>query len=368
MSSPSRRCSATQAYVLGTDGKLWLETGPWGTVPPSREQVDGNVAAVQALSAPPRPTCWEPTGTCGWRPARGGRCRRPACRSTATSPPSRRSAPPRPAFSGTDGKLWLETGPWGTVPPSREQVDGNVVAVQALSATQAYVLGTDGDLWLETGPWGTVPPSREHVDGNVAAVQALSATQAYVPGTDGNLWLETGPWGAVPPSREHVDGNVYLRRTSSSTPPPPATEKSWGPFGTGPLFGLRDRGKRRQDRCQYQVSVSIQQNGDLHVLGILRKPRQLDLPQFRHGAAARLHRRVGGPRRGGQRLHLRVYGGSPVRASAGGRGPGGASARNNPAIAQTGTQSPPRTTSNTSGTTDTTNPSGVSSAMWRAPS
>jgi hypothetical protein len=27
--------------VLGTDGKLWLEFAPFGTVPPARTQVDG---------------------------------------------------------------------------------------------------------------------------------------------------------------------------------------------------------------------------------------------------------------------------------------------------------------------------------------
>jgi kumamolisin len=32
---------------------------------------------------------------------------------------------------------------------------------QGLDATEAYVLGTNGNLWHETGPWGTVPPSRK---------------------------------------------------------------------------------------------------------------------------------------------------------------------------------------------------------------
>ncbi len=111
---------------------------------------------------------------------------------------------------GKDGNLWHETGPWGTVPPPREEVDGNVAAFQALSGTEAYVLGKDGNLWHETGPWGTVPPSRQQVDGNVAAFQALSGTEAYVRGDNGNLWHETGPWGTVPPSRQQVDGNVGL--------------------------------------------------------------------------------------------------------------------------------------------------------------
>jgi hypothetical protein len=109
---------------------------------------------------------------------------------------------------GSDGNLWFETGPWGTVPPARKQVDGNVAAFQALDANTVYVLGSNGNLWLETGPWGTVPPARQQVDGNVAAFQALSSTEAYALGSNGNLWHETGPWGTVPPARQQVDGNV----------------------------------------------------------------------------------------------------------------------------------------------------------------
>ena len=82
---------------------------------------------------------------------------------------------------------------------------------QPLDQNTAYVLGSNGNLWHETGPWGKVPPSRQQVDGGVAAFQALSATEAYVLGTDGNLWHETGPWGKVPPSRQQVDGNVFIQ-------------------------------------------------------------------------------------------------------------------------------------------------------------
>ena len=46
----------------------------------------------------------------------------------------------------------------------------NVAAFQALSANLAYVLRTDSKLWLETAPWVTVPPFREQVDGNVSIV------------------------------------------------------------------------------------------------------------------------------------------------------------------------------------------------------
>lgn len=90
-----------------------------------------------------------------------------------------------------------------TVPPL--QVDANVRAFQALSDTEAFVLGTDGNLWLEHGPFGTVPPTRQQVDGNVSAFQALSDTEVLVLGTDGRLWLEHGPFGAVPPPRQQID-------------------------------------------------------------------------------------------------------------------------------------------------------------------
>ena len=112
--------SSAEALVLSTDGKLWLEGGPWGQVPPPRNQVDGNVAAFQALS------------------------------STSVY------------VLGTNGNLSFLAGTGEQV-----QVDGNVAAFHALSATEAYVLGTDGNLWHETGPWGKVPPPRQQVDANV---------------------------------------------------------------------------------------------------------------------------------------------------------------------------------------------------------
>jgi hypothetical protein len=109
---------------------------------------------------------------------------------------------------GSDGRLWAENGPWGSVPPSRSPVDANVVAFQALDGQHAYVLGTDARLWDEKGPWGSVPPSRSPVDAGVHAFQALDNQHAYVLGTDGSLWAENGPWGSVPPSRSLIDTGV----------------------------------------------------------------------------------------------------------------------------------------------------------------
>ena len=80
-----------------------------------------------------------------------------------------------------------------------------VVAFQGLNGSSAYVLDTKGNLWLDSGPWGEVPPARQQVDAGVSAFQALSSSSIYVLG-NGNLWLESGPWGKVPPARQQIDG------------------------------------------------------------------------------------------------------------------------------------------------------------------
>lgn len=119
---------STNVFVLGTDGKLWLEQPPFGKVPPKRQQVDGNVRAFQTMAL--IDFVW---------------------------------------VLGTDGKLWLEQGPFGHVPPQRQQIDGNVQEFQPLDLQHVLVLGRDGKLWLEQAPFGTVPPQRQQIDGNVAA-------------------------------------------------------------------------------------------------------------------------------------------------------------------------------------------------------
>jgi hypothetical protein len=182
-----------EIFVLGSDGNLWLETGPYGppNIPPFRTPVDGNVdlfAAFQAFSSQQVFVC------------------------------------------GSDGDLWLEQGPWGKVPlpdssyppgpGSRYQIDGSVAAFWAWSPQEVFVLGRDGNLWLEFG-FGTtnptVPPPRTPIDGNVAGFQPLSLQEVFVLGGDGNLWHELAPFGAVPlPScnggtsgcRNQVDANV----------------------------------------------------------------------------------------------------------------------------------------------------------------
>ena len=95
---------------------------------------------------------------------------------------------------GTNGALWLEHGPFGTVPPTRQLVDRNVRGFDAIDANTIFVVGTDNNLWLEHGPFGIAPPTREQVDGNVRAFAALNANTIFVLGINFALWLEHGPF------------------------------------------------------------------------------------------------------------------------------------------------------------------------------
>jgi hypothetical protein len=79
---------------------------------------------------------------------------------------------------------------------------------QPFDAGNIFVLGSDGKLWFEHGPFGNVPPMREQVDANVRSFQLLGWQAALVLGTDHNLWLEHAPFGYGIPRREQVDGNV----------------------------------------------------------------------------------------------------------------------------------------------------------------
>jgi hypothetical protein len=44
--------SQSQVVVLGTDGKLWLESAPFTKVPPTRTQVDANVKLFYSFPNP----------------------------------------------------------------------------------------------------------------------------------------------------------------------------------------------------------------------------------------------------------------------------------------------------------------------------
>ncbi len=224
-----------QVFVLGSDGNLWLEEGPFGKqIPPFRIPVDGNVdlyASFSAFSAEEALVCgsdgnlWLEEGSFGTVPL-----------PSTSYPPGPRSRtqidgsvaaywaldPGNIFVLGQDGNLWYEFG-FGTtipaVPPPRNQVDGNVQEFQVMGPQEVFVLGTDGNLWHEFGPFdmvplpackgGTTSGCRSQVDGNVHTFWAVDSNNVYVIGKDGNLWLESGPFGSkVPPPRVQVDGNA----------------------------------------------------------------------------------------------------------------------------------------------------------------
>jgi hypothetical protein len=158
---------AQNVFVVGTNRDLWLEQAPFGTVPPARERIDGNVLTAQPFDI-------------------------------------------NDVFVlGNDRNLWLERAPFGNVPPARQQIDGGVEISQAIDLQHVFVLGIDRNLWLEQAPFGTVPPpGRQQVDGSVQNFQAIGVDQVFVLGKDGNLWLEQAPFGNVPPSRQLIDSSV----------------------------------------------------------------------------------------------------------------------------------------------------------------
>ena len=171
--------SLSKAWVLGSNGTLWYELGPWGNVPPPRQQV--GAGSVLAFS---------PIGQTG-----------------------------QALVLGRDGRLWLNTVGQSAGP----EIDGNVAAFDGnvtLGQQLAYVLGKDGSLWLERGPWGTVPPSRQIVDRNVQAFQTVNANQVYVLGDDGNLWLESALGASCHrPGRKSA---AAISSPSKRSPPSPA--------------------------------------------------------------------------------------------------------------------------------------------------
>jgi hypothetical protein len=129
-------------FVIGTDGNLWLEYGPFGQqIPPQRVPVDGNAIAVWAQDVD------------------------------------------QAYVLGSDGNLWLENAPFGEVPlPPCSETSGfgqgfgcrTLVypGVQAWSVLPGaiYVIDFDFNLWQ----LGTPPIL---IDGNVIAFQPLTPEQ-----------------------------------------------------------------------------------------------------------------------------------------------------------------------------------------------
>lgn len=155
-----------QIFVVGGDGKLWLEQAPFGTAPPKRKLVDDDVMTFQAIDF-----------------------------NTVV-------------VLGSDQNLWLEHSPFGAAPPARQLIDASVLAFQALDGQTILVLGADQKLWLEHAPFGIAPPTRQQIDADVLAFQALDKQTVVILGADRTLWLATGPFGSVPPTRTKIDTGV----------------------------------------------------------------------------------------------------------------------------------------------------------------
>jgi len=95
---------------------------------------------------------------------------------------------------------------------TRSQIDGNVRSFQALDGQHAFVLGSDGRLWAENGPWGSVPPSRSLVETGVKSFRGLSTLDGhryvFLVRTDLTLWCEEVRPSHPGASPAAVDGNV----------------------------------------------------------------------------------------------------------------------------------------------------------------
>jgi hypothetical protein len=148
--------SGTNIFVLGTDGNLWLEQGPFGVVPPPRKQVDTKVKAFEALSDNEL------------------------------------------LILDNDGALWLASGPFDTVPPQRQQVEERVTAFQAISDTKVAVLTIDSNLWLEhtLTSLGHYLPSL-YFAYNTAATTGAAPTPGEAVSTDFNVVLKTSSAGGA---------------------------------------------------------------------------------------------------------------------------------------------------------------------------
>jgi hypothetical protein len=213
--------SSTEAAVLGNDGNLWVEHGPFGTVPPGRTLIAGGsfgwfVTGFEAISDTKFLVLRDATLLDNklWLYTPNT-----VVEIDEDVKGFHWLSDSEILVLGNDGKLWLEHGPFGNIPPGRVQVDANVASFQALSDSEILVLGNDGKLWVEHAPFGNVPPGRVQVDANVITnltpsgqiarpFQAVSDAQILVAGSDGNLWLDQAPFGHLPPPRTQIDGSV----------------------------------------------------------------------------------------------------------------------------------------------------------------
>ena len=96
---------------------------------------------------------------------------------------------------------------------TRTAVDRNAASFVPIDPSNVLVLGTDGKLWLESGPFGHVPPSRVYVGSGIKAYKPVRTTgDLQVLRTDLTLWLYRNP--------KPVDVPTCRRAGRRQTPPP----------------------------------------------------------------------------------------------------------------------------------------------------
>ncbi len=211
--------SANEVFVLGSNGNLWFETGPWTGIQhtvDTRKQVDGKVSHFWAADSKhvfvlgSNGNLWyetapNPSEVDGWgnvqavvdtRQQVDGKVAEFQVLNSKTL-----------VVEGSNGNLWLETANpvsgWSVqnTVDTRKPIDGNVRSFSAVNENTIFVQGLDHKLWLEKAPWtgvGHTVATRVAVDANVGQVQAIDVNHIFVIGTNGALWLENGPFANIP--------------------------------------------------------------------------------------------------------------------------------------------------------------------------
>jgi hypothetical protein len=199
------------AYGLDSAGRLWR----FGLADKDSKMVAQSVSAFRATNAGPL-LVLEKDGTL-WRSDGDGAGRSFLDHEVSDAQPTGDAV----YVLGTDKRLSRLHADGKT----RDAVDDNVSAFQAVDSTTVFVLGTDGALWRETGDMHNrvkigqpvtafeyvadgdttyvLTPSRflwrqngketsRQVDHDVAAFHAVDANLVYVLATDARLWQELG--------------------------------------------------------------------------------------------------------------------------------------------------------------------------------
>ena len=202
--------SDNYVYMLDTDAKLWLEHGPWAAGA-SRQLVAENVAQFQAMG--PDNVYVEDNSNKLWLDIGpwGTTSQKPL--AVDTNVETFQALNLNAIYvEDRNGILWLDQSPsLQKLPPTHQQVDRNIARYgsnifnpyafqakpfQALDVNSVYVVDRNGYLWLDQGPWGSLPPARTVVAPDVNDFLATDDHTVYEVDFDRKLWLYQGPWGS----------------------------------------------------------------------------------------------------------------------------------------------------------------------------